>query len=85
MAYVKKSGVDRIEIVEPYKQIQVRVMTWIEDDSDNSMVGSKAITRYVICPGEDYSDKPASVKAVCDVEHTDAVKKTYADYVATLS
>ena len=85
MAYVKKSGVDRIEIVEPYKQIQVRTMTWIEDDSDNSMVGSKAISRYVVNPGDDYSDKPASVKAVCDVEHTDAVKKTYTDYGATLS
>ena len=85
MAYVKKSGVDRIEIVEPYKQIQVRIMTWIEDDSNNLMIGSKAITRYVVSPGDDYSDKEDSVKAVCDVEHTDAVKKTYADYVATLS
>ena len=74
MAYVKKSG-DRIEIVEPYKHVQVRIMTWVEDDSDNSMVGSKAITRYVVNPGDDYSDKPASVKAVCDVEHTDAVIK----------
>ena len=85
MAFVKRTEIDRIEIAEPYKNVQVRTQVWVEDDSVSpaEMVGGKGIERYVVNPGDDYSDKPSTVQAVCADLHTEEVIAMYRSFLSS--
>ena len=75
MALEKTVAADKIEIVGPFKAVQVRTATVITEDGVEL---SRSFHRHVIQPGDDYSGEEAEVQAVCAVVHTDEVKAAYA-------
>ena len=77
MAITKRTEEDKIEVVGPFKNIQVRTVTIIEEDGVEL---SRSYHRHVISPDSDSSGESADVKAMVAQFHTDSVKKAYADY-----
>ena len=69
MSLTKEINIDKIEIVEN-GTVQVREVTRIMEDGNEL---SKSYHRWSIAPGQDYSDQPDNVKAICAVAHTPAV------------
>ena len=61
---------DKIEIVGPYKSIQVRTCTKVLEDGIEL---SSGFQRHVVGAGDDYSNESAEVQAICAAVHTDAV------------
>jgi len=62
----KQIVVDQIEVIES-GCVQVRQATKI---IENGVELSKSYHRWVIKPGQDYSDQSEKVKAICQVIHT---------------
>ena len=79
MAITKEIIEDKIEVVGPYKIIQVRYATVIKEDGKEI---SRSYTRNSFSPNSDTSNESADVKAMVAQFHTDAVKKAYADHIA---
>jgi predicted component of viral defense system (DUF524 family) len=79
MAITKEIIEDKIEVVGPYKIIQVRYATVIKEDGKEI---SRSYTRNSFSPNSDTSNESADVKAMVAQFHTDAVKKAYADHLA---
>ena len=79
MAITKEIIEDKIEIVGPYKIIQVRYATVIKEDGIEI---SRSYVRDSFAPDKDSSNASADVKAMVAQFHTDAVKKAYADHKA---
>jgi hypothetical protein len=77
MSLTKETNIDKIEIVEN-GIVQVRQATKIIEDGNEL---SKSYHRWMILPGQDYSDQPDNVKAICAVAHTPAVIEAYEDFV----
>lgn len=73
MSLSKEVLVDKIEIVEN-GTVQVRQVTKILEDGDEL---SKSYHRWTVAPGQDYSDQPDNVKAICAAVHTPAVISAY--------
>jgi hypothetical protein len=73
MSLTKEISIDKIEIVEN-GTVQVRQVTKIME-SGNEL--SKSYHRWSIAPGEDYSNQPDNVKAICAVAHTPAAIAAY--------
>lgn len=73
MALSKEQVVDMVEVTEG-NAVQVRVATRILEDGE---IISQSFHRYVVMPGDDYSDKPERVKQICDVVHTQEVIAAY--------
>jgi hypothetical protein len=73
MALTKEVVIDKIEIVEN-GIVQVRQATKILEDGNQL---SQSFHRWSIAPGQDYSDQPDNVKAICAVAHTPAVIAAY--------
>ena len=73
MSLSKEINVDKIEITEN-GVVQVRQVTKIIEDGNEL---SKSYHRWTIAPGQDYSDQPDNVKAICAVAHTPAVIAAY--------
>jgi hypothetical protein len=65
----KQVEIDQIEIVAN-GSVQVRQATKIFEDGVEL---SKSYHRWVICPGQDYSDQIDRVKAICAAVHTSEV------------
>ena len=61
---------DKIEIVGPYKSIQVRTCTKVLEDGVEL---SSGFHRHVVSAGDDYSAESAEVQAICAAVHTAAV------------
>ncbi len=78
MAITKRTEEDKIEVVGPFKHIQVRTATVIEEDGVEI---SRSFHRHTITPESDSSKESADVKAMVAQFHTDAVKKAYADHL----
>ena len=78
MAITKRTEQDKIEVVGPYKMIQVRTATVIKEDGVEI---SRSFSRHVVAPDSDSSGESADVKAMVAQFHTDAVKKAYADHI----
>ena len=70
---------DNIEIVGPYKHIQVRSARVIFD-GDTEI--SRGFSRHVVAPDADITGESAEVQAICNAVHTDAVKAAYAEHLA---
>ena len=81
MALVKKTVVDKVEVVGEHKMVQCREATWVEDDG--VMVGGKNFHRHVIAPGDDTTGEPAETQAIVAAVHTDAVIAAYVEFQAT--
>jgi len=67
MALTERQEVDKIEVVGPYKSVQVRTATVIERDGEEL---TRSFHRHVIQAGEDYSAEEAEVQAICSAVHT---------------
>ena len=64
----------------PDGTVQVRKCT-VEKDASGNVISNK-FHRHVLHPGDDYSDEPDEVKAVCQREHTPEKIKARAEFIA---
>lgn len=67
MALTERQEVDKVEVVGPYKSVQVRTATVIERDGEEL---ARSFHRHVIQAGENYSGETAEVQAICAAVHT---------------
>ena len=84
MALTERFENDKIEVVGPYKVVQVRCATVIERDGVEI---SRSFRRHVLHPGTlgesnvlvdtDLSGEDADVQAICTAAWTDAVKEAW--------
>jgi len=79
MTIEKTKTIDRIEAVGDFKHIQVREKTDIVEDGN---IISSSYHRWVIAPGQDYSNEHADVQAMCKQFHTQEVKDAYDTFLA---
>tara|TARA_R100000329_G_scaffold12053_1_gene13040 strand:- start:66 stop:320 length:255 start_codon:yes stop_codon:yes gene_type:complete len=82
MALSESIEYDKIEIVGPYKAVQVRKATVIKKDNKEL---TRSFFRYVLNSDADISGEPAEVQAVCNAVWTDAVKESWKTYLASIS
>ena len=82
MALTERTEQDKIEIVGPYKHIQVRTATVIERDGVEI---SRSFSRHVVAPNADITGESAEVQAIAAAVHTTEVNKAYAAMVAEQS
>jgi len=74
MSLTKEITQDKIEIVGPYKTVQVRTCTKVLEDGVEL---SSGYHRHVVVAGQDYSNESTEVQAICAAVHTDAVIAAY--------
>ena len=70
MALVESTEEDKIEVVGPFKTVQVRTATVIKKDGVEI---SRSFHRHAIEAGQDYSSQSTQVKAICAAVHTSEV------------
>ena len=78
MALTEKTVQDKIELVGPFRHIQVRTATVIKRDGDEI---SRSFSRHVVAPDADITGESAEVQAICAAVHTQAVKDAYAAHL----
>ena len=79
MALTERTEQDKIELVGPYRHIQVRTAVVIERDGVEI---SRSFSRHVVAPDADVSGESAEVQAIAAAVHTDEVKAAYAAHIA---
>ena len=79
MTIEKTKTIDKIEAVGDFKHIQVRERIDIVEDGH---VISSTYHRWVIAPGQDYSNESVDVKAMCQQFHTEEIINAYNTFVA---
>ena len=79
MAITKEIKIDKIEIVEDYKHVQVRTATVIKEDGVEL---SRSFHRHTLSPDADITNEHADVQAVCNAVWTQDVKDAYAAFKA---
>jgi len=79
MALTEETVQDKIEIVGPYKHIQVRTANIIKRDGVEI---SRTFHRHIVAPDSDVSGESADVQAIAAQVHTNAVKTAYAAHLA---
>ena len=82
MALTESLEYDKIEVVGPYKAVQVRKATVIKKD-DKEL--TRSFERYVLHPDQDISEEPSEVSAICNAAWTDEVKEAWKKYQASTS
>ena len=82
MALSESIEYDKFEIVTPYKHVQLRKATVIKKDNVEI---ARSYERTTLTSDQDITTQPDEVKAVCNAVWTDAVKKLWTDYQASLS
>jgi hypothetical protein len=83
MAITKETQIAKIEVVTPYKHVQVAVDTVIKEDDVE--ISRKRTNRYVLTPDQDISSEDAEVQAVCNAVWTDEVKASWETFQASQS
>ena len=88
MAITKETQIGKIEVVGPYKSVQVRTDTVVIEDSEEL---SRKYHRHFLTPGDidgsdnlvdtDISGEAAEVQAVCNGVWTDAVKLAWKNHL----
>ena len=74
MALAESIEYDKIEVVGPYKTVQVRKATVIKKDGTEL---TRSFERYVLNSDQDISGEPAEVQSICNAVWTDAVKTAW--------
>jgi len=74
MALTERTEEDKIEIVGPFKHVQVRTATIIERDGVEI---SRSFHRHVVNPGDDTTNESAEVQAICAAVHTADIIAAY--------
>ena len=79
MALAESIEYDKIEIVTPYKHVQVRKATVIKKDGKEL---TRSFERYVLTPDMDLSQRsePNEVTAICNAVWTQEVKDAWKAY-----
>ena len=75
MAITKETQIAKIEVVTPYKHVQVAIDTVIKEDGVE--ISKSRTNRYVLTPDQDISSEDAEVQAVCNAVWTDEVKSAW--------
>lgn len=88
MSLAKTTEIDKVEVVGPYKAVQVRTATIITEDGVELSRGNH---RHVLQSGHlgvgstlvdtDISSEDPSVQAICNAVWTDAVKESYRQFL----
>ena len=82
MALTERTEQDKIEVVGPYRHVQVRTATVIERDGVEI---SRSFSRHVVAPdisSADLANESTEVQAICTTVFTQAVKDAYAAHLA---
>ena len=82
MALTEETIQDKIEVVGPFKFIQVRTATVIKKDGTEI---SRSFSRHIVTPNisaDDLANESADVQAIAAQVHTNAVKTAYAAHLA---
>lgn len=79
MALSEQTEIGKVEIVGPFKHVQVRMDRVILDNGEEI---SRQYHRCVIAPGEDCSEQNAEVQAICALVHTQEVIDAYQAHLA---
>jgi len=74
MALTERTEEDKIEIVGPFKHVQVRTATIIERDGVEI---SRSFHRHIVQPGNDTTNESAEVQAICAAVHTADIIAAY--------
>ena len=82
MALAETIEYDKIEVVGPYKAVQVRKATVIKKDGTEL---TRSFHRYVLHSDADISSEPSEVQAICNAVWTNEVKEAWTKYQASLS
>jgi len=82
MALTESIEYDKIEIVGPYKVVQVRKALIIKKDGTEI---TRSFERYVLHPDSNLDGQPADVTTVCNVIWTKEVKDAWTTYQASQS
>ena len=82
MALEKIVTEDKLEVVGPYRHIQVRTKTAIVEDGVEI---SASYHRHVIAPTDDVSAESAEVQAIAAAVHTADVRAAYEAHLAEQS
>ncbi len=77
MALTETTEYDKIEVVGPYKHVQIRKATVIKKDGKEL---TRAFNRHTVCPDQDITTEPDEVKAICNAVWTDEVKAAWKTY-----
>ena len=77
MALSESIEYDKIEIVTPYKHVQVRKATVIKKDGVEL---TRSFERYVLTPDSDMTGQPNEVAAICNAVWTEEVKAAWKAY-----
>ena len=75
MAITKETQIAKMEVVTPYKHVQVAVDTVIKEDDVE--ISRKRTNRYVLTPDQDISSEDVEVQAVCNAVWTNDVKASW--------
>ncbi len=91
MSLAKTTEIDKVEVVGPYKTVQVRTATIITEDGVELSRGNH---RHVLQSGHlgvgstlvdtDISSEDPSVQAVCNAVWTDAIKESYRQFLVEI-
>ena len=82
MALVESTEEDKIEVVGPFKTVQVRTATVIKKDGVEI---ARTFHRHAIEAGQNYSTESTEVKAICEAVHTSEVVAAKAAHEAVVS
>ena len=80
MALTERTEEDKIEVVGPYKIIQVRTATVVERDGVEL---TRAFDRKALAPNADVSGESAEVRGIADAVWTQEIKDAYAAHIAS--
>ena len=78
MSLTKEVIEDKIEVVGPFKALQVRTATIIKDDGVEL---SRSFSRKVIQAGDDLSGESVEVQGIGAVVHTSDVIAAYQEHI----
>ena len=81
MALTEETVQDKIEIVSPFKHIQVRTAVIIKRDGTEI---SRSFSRHVVAPdisADDLANESADVQAIAAQVHTSDVKAAYTKHL----
>ena len=74
MALSESIEYDKVEIVGPYKAVQVRKATVIKKDGEEL---TRSFHRYTLQPDSDMTGQPNEIDAICNAVLTDGVKEAW--------
>lgn len=74
MAITSENIIDKIEIVGPFKMVQVREAKVIKEDDVEI---ARNFHRRCICPSDDISGESSEIQGICATVHTDEVKAAF--------